>query len=256
MYGARFEVRHFEELDSTNRYLIDEARAGAPEGLVAVADHQTAGRGRLGRRWEAPAGANLLVSVLLRPTQPIEELHLCTLSMALAARSACAAATGIEPTLKWPNDLMVGERKLAGILAEAIPDGEHGRAVVVGIGLNLAWPPPDTEPGDVAVPDELAHATSLWRESGTRVEPGDLLGLLLDDLDRRLEDLARPDGRRRLASEYRSVCTTLGRPVTVSLGHETVTGIVSDITIEGHLLVDVGACIRTITAGDVVHLRT
>src|ERR1700686_1291505 len=81
---AMYEVRRFAELDSTNRYLLDEARAGAAEGLVAMADHQTAGRGRLGRRWEAPPGANLLVSVLLRPTLPTEELHLCTVAMALA----------------------------------------------------------------------------------------------------------------------------------------------------------------------------
>jgi BirA family biotin operon repressor/biotin-[acetyl-CoA-carboxylase] ligase len=170
MYGTRFEVRRFEELDSTNRYLLDQARAGAPEGLVAVADHQTAGRGRLGRRWEAPAGAGLLVSVLLRPSLPIEELHLCTVAVALAARSACTEAAGVEPGLKWPNDLIVGERKVAGILAEA-----REGAVVVGIGVNVAWPPPDTEPTEVAVPGDLAQATSLWRESGTRIDPGRLL---------------------------------------------------------------------------------
>jgi BirA family biotin operon repressor/biotin-[acetyl-CoA-carboxylase] ligase len=258
MSGARFaEVRRFGELDSTNRYLLDEARAGAPEGLVAMADHQTAGRGRLGRRWEAPPGANLLVSVLLRPRLKVEELHLCTVAMALAARSVAATVTDVDAVLKWPNDVLVGEKKLAGILAEAIPG-----AVVVGIGLNVAWPPPDGEPGADAVPVELAQATSLWRESlrrglGSRPEPGDVLGLLLGELDGRLDELASADGRRRLASEYRRVCTTLGRDVTVSLpGDETVTGSVLDITPEGHLLIDVGACIRTITAGDVVHLRT
>jgi BirA family biotin operon repressor/biotin-[acetyl-CoA-carboxylase] ligase len=262
--GTRFgEIRRFAELDSTNRYLVDEARAGGAEGLVVMADHQTAGRGRLGRRWEAPAGANLLVSVLLRPALAIEELHLCTAAMALAARTACGQMTAVEATLKWPNDLLVGEKKLAGILAESVPNppgpadgGRSGRrAVVVGLGLNVGWPAPEGEPGAVAPPDDLGPATSLWRESGRRVEPHDLLTVLLADLDHRLDELASAEGRRRLVSEYRSRCSTLGRDVMVSLPGEKISGSVVDITVEGHLLVDVGACIRTITAGDVIHLR-
>ncbi len=258
MTGTRFtEVRRFAELDSTNRYALDEARAGAPEGLVVMADHQTAGRGRLGRRWEAPAGANLLVSVLLRPTLAPERLQLCTLAMALAARSACAGATGFEPEIKWPNDLMAAERKLAGILAEVVADGPAGpdRAVVVGIGVNVGWPPPDTEQAAFAAPEGLGNATSLWRESGKRVGPRELLDLLLADLDDRLGDLAAGGGDKRLMADYRRACTTLGRDVTVSLPGETVTGSVLDVTDEGHLLVDLGLSIRTITAGDVVHVR-
>ncbi len=156
--------------DSTNRYLLDEARAGAAGGLVVVADHQTAGRGRLGRRWEAPAGANLLVSVLLRPSLPIEELHLCTVAMALATRAACSAVTAgaVVPVLKWPNDVMVGERKLAGILAETIPGDGGSRAVVVGMGLNVAWPPPETGPGSLRPPrgPRSGHLV-VARESGS-----------------------------------------------------------------------------------------
>jgi BirA family biotin operon repressor/biotin-[acetyl-CoA-carboxylase] ligase len=270
---ARFsEIRRFGELDSTNRYLLDEARAGAPEGLVVVADHQTAGRGRLGRRWEAPAGANLLVSVLLRPTLPVEELHLSTVAMALATRAACGVATAgaVVPVLKWPNDVMVGERKLAGILAETIPGdpggkrGESGRVVVVGLGLNVAWPPPDAprdspadgDPGPVELPEDLGPATSLWRESGIRMEPSRLLDLLLPELAHRLDELEDGQGRRRLAAEYREVCATLGRRVTVSLAEGPISGTVAEITAEGHLLLDLGACTRTITAGDVVHLRS
>lgn len=265
--GTRFtEIRRFGELDSTNRYLLDEARGGAGEGLVVTADHQTAGRGRLGRRWEAPAGSNLLVSVLLRPDLRVEELHLCTLSMALAARSACVEAAGVEAVLKWPNDLVVGERKLAGILAETTTGagrseapgaGSPPRAVVVGLGLNVGWPGPESDPGAVAVPEDLLdRATSLRRESGTRIEPSDLLGVVLGHLENRLDDLASAEGRGRLVAEYRRVCTTLGRDVMVSLAGEMVRGTVADISVEGHLLLDVGAGIRTVTAGDVVHLRT
>jgi BirA family biotin operon repressor/biotin-[acetyl-CoA-carboxylase] ligase len=274
MSGGRFaQVRRFAELDSTNRYLLDEARGGAAEGLVVMADHQTAGRGRLGRRWEAPAGTNLLASVLLRPTLALDQLHLATTALALAARQACRATVGLEPVLKWPNDLMVGERKLAGILAEAIPagpipaevidNGDGGpragavgtMAVVVGIGLNVAWPPPDSEPGGDPVPAGLAGATSLWRETGVRVAPDDVLAALLADLESRLDDLGDAVGRRRLAVDYRQVCTTLGRRVRVDLEGATLTGAVVDITTDGHLLLDVGTCIKTVTAGDVVHLR-
>src|SRR4051812_27340870 len=109
--------------------------AGAPEGLAAVADHQTAGRGRLGRAWVAPPGASLLLSVLFRPDLAPERLHLTTAAVALAAAEACEAVAGVLPVLKWPNDLLVGDRKLAGVLAESrLP------AVVVGIGLNVNWP--------------------------------------------------------------------------------------------------------------------
>ncbi|MCZ7534797.1 MAG: biotin--[acetyl-CoA-carboxylase] ligase [Acidimicrobiia bacterium] len=134
--GTRFaEVRWFAEIDSTNRYLLDEAAASAPEGLVAVADVQTAGRGRLGRRWEAPSGASLLASALLRPDLPAERLHLVTVAAGVAAARAVADLAGIRAGLKWPNDLVIGGRKLAGLLAET----PGGRALVVGMGLNVKW---------------------------------------------------------------------------------------------------------------------
>jgi BirA family transcriptional regulator, biotin operon repressor / biotin---[acetyl-CoA-carboxylase] ligase len=245
-------VRRFAEIDSTNRYLLDEARAGAPEGAVAVADYQSAGRGRLGRRWEAPPGSNLLMSVLLRPTLTVDELHLCTVAVALAAAAACERGAGVVPGLKWPNDLMVGERKLGGILAEALPAGPGPPAVVVGLGLNVGWPPSGPDAGEEGL---LVAATSIRRQSATGLEPLDLLGLVLEELEGRLTDLAEPVGRRRLASEYRRRCDTVGKAVRVSLPGEDFTGTATDITVEGHLIVDVGACLRTVAAGDVVHLR-
>ncbi len=268
--GTRFgPVRHFAEIDSTNRYLLDEGRAGAPEGMVAVADYQHAGRGRLGRRWEAPPGSNLLASVLLRPALAIDELHVCTVAVALAAAVACERGAGVVPDLKWPNDLMVGGRKLGGVLAEALPGRDHGATVVVGLGLNVRWPPPDgADAADAAdAADELEGdderrallwgATSIGREVTSRTvpEPLALLGLILEELERRLADIADAAGRRRLTTEYRRRCTTVGRAVQVSLPDEVFTGTAADITPEGHLMVDVGMCLRTVAAGDVVHLR-
>ena len=272
--GTRFAVVHrFDEVDSTNRVLVDEAGAGAPEGTVAVAAFQHAGRGRLGRRWEAPPGSNLLVSVLLRPGLDLDELHLCTVAVALAAADACAAVAGLEPELKWPNDLMVGERKLAGILAEIVPagpgagagPGRSATAVVVGLGLNVQWPPPDAAPLPDASPppdagrpggDLLDVATSLGRETGSTVDATAVLDAVLVALEPRLVDLGSADGRRRLAGDYRRRCATLGRTVRVTGHDESFTGVATDITVAGHLMVDVGTCLRTVTAGDVVHLRT
>jgi BirA family biotin operon repressor/biotin-[acetyl-CoA-carboxylase] ligase len=254
--GTRFsEIRWLAETDSTNRDAADAARDGAAEGLVVVAGHQRAGRGRLGRRWEAPAGRNLLVSVLLRPTMPADQRHLTSAVVALAAAEACRSVAGVDAAIKWPNDLVVGARKLAGVLAEAV-GSEPDPAVVVGIGVNCGWPAPDGADGEPPVPDELrGTATSLWRESDRRPEPVDVLHALLADLDPRVADLGEPAGRLRQASAFRHACATLGADVRVELDGETVIGRALDVTAEGHLIVDVGACMRTIVAGDVVHLR-
>src|SRR4051794_7575214 len=135
------DVRRFATIDSTNRYLLECAADGEPEGVVAVADEQTAGRGRLDRSWIAPPGAALLVSGLLRPRLPVERLHLVTLAAALAAIDSVTVLSGAEARLKWPNDVVVDDRKLAGILAES--DGAG--AIVVGMGLNVRgdWFPPE-----------------------------------------------------------------------------------------------------------------
>jgi BirA family biotin operon repressor/biotin-[acetyl-CoA-carboxylase] ligase len=202
--------------------------------VVAVAEHQTAGRGRLGRTWEAPAGASLLLSILLRPQLEPGRLHLVTAAVALAAADACEQVAGVRPDLKWPNDLLVDDRKLAGVLAEAdLP------SVVVGIGINVNWGDTDVPYGGVA----------LDQASGRAVDRDAVLQGLLTALEPRLADWDA------LGSEYRRRCATVGRLVRVELTDETFTGTVADVTDEGHLLVDVGMCIRTVTAGDVVHLR-
>jgi BirA family transcriptional regulator, biotin operon repressor / biotin---[acetyl-CoA-carboxylase] ligase len=198
--------------------------------VVAVADHQTAGRGRLGRAWEAPAGASLLASLLLRPDLPPERRHLVTTTVALAGAAAIAEA---HPDLKWPNDLLVGERKVAGVLAEV-----DGGAVVVGIGINLNWEG-DPPAGGIAVNQVVGHL----------VDRDAVLDALLREVDERY---GRWDA---VASEYRRRCSTINRHVRVELIDETFTGTAADVNDDGHLLVDVGTCLRTVTAADVVHLR-
>lgn len=259
------DVRWFGEIDSTNRYLLDEARAGAPEGLVAVADHQTAGRGRLGRSWVAPAASSLLVSILLRPSLAAGQLHLVNVSVGLAAADACGSVAKVEPGLKWPNDLLVDGRKLAGVLAEAVLPGPRaiggpgpggpgpgggpgGPAVVVGAGINVNWPD--------ELPEKLVGAAvSLNHLAGRPVDRARLLVALLRSLEERLTVLAEPGGPRALMSEYRRRCATIGSAVRVDLADESFTGVATDLSDEGHLLVNTDACLRTVSAGDVVHLR-
>jgi BirA family biotin operon repressor/biotin-[acetyl-CoA-carboxylase] ligase len=231
------EVRRLEEVDSTNRYLLDEARAGAAAGLVVVADHQLAGRGRLGRVWSAPRGGSLLVSVLLRPGLPPERRHLVVVAAAVAMLEAVRATAGVDAGIKWPNDLLVGDRKLAGILAESAGD-----AVVVGIGVNVAWG---------QVPEELVGiATALDLEGGRPVARDVLLEGFLARYAARLRDL--PAAR----AAYREHLVTLGRRVRVEQAGGTLVGVAVDLDEAGRLVVADDAGDRTtVAAGDVLHLR-
>jgi BirA family biotin operon repressor/biotin-[acetyl-CoA-carboxylase] ligase len=246
MWAGTWEIRRFEEVDSTNTYVRDQARRGAPEGLVAVAEHQTAGRGRLDRRWESPPGANLLVSVLLRPDFEAADLHLCTGAVALAAADACRELAGVEPVLKWPNDLLLGEAKLAGVLAEAEFAGSRLDAVVVGIGINVAWPGP-AEAGGICLDEAGGSAQPL--------DKAELLDRLLEGLAARRPLLDDPAGREELAGEVRRRCATLGQRVRVTLPTDELTGVASGIDDAGHLVVETSSGLRLVSAGDVVHLR-
>jgi len=277
------------EVESTNRHLVDLATAGlpdgseVPDGYAVVAERQSAGRGRLGRPWEMPAGAGVLCSILLRPDLPPGQLHLAAWAVALAAVQACEETAGVEVALKWPNDLVAGggssgqaepgpqaaavrDRKVGGILSEALgrrvgdaPDrwGSWCAGVVVGVGINVNWPPdwPPADTTDPVLASIAARATSLNRIAGHRVDRTELVSGLLAHTGTWNAMLAGLEGRQFLASEYRRHCATIGREVRVELADETVTGKALDVDDAGCLLVGTGVCVRTIAAGDVVHLR-
>lgn len=244
--ATRFsEVRWFEDIGSTNDWVMDQARNGAREGLVAVADHQSEGRGRRDRRWVAPPGSSLLFSVLLRPELGPSQLHLTSAAVALSASAACLEVSGVEPELKWPNDLLVADRKVAGILSESLlgSDGADP-AVVVGTGINVNWPP--------VLPADLAHlATALNREAGREIDRAEVLVAILENLDDYLDDWAA------VSHDYRTRCATVGRDVRVDLGERgTLEGTATGLTDEGLLEVeDRRGKLHTISVGDVVHLR-
>ena len=236
-------VRRFASLDSTNRWLLDEARKGAPAGLVAVADHQLSGRGRRGRAWEAPVGSSLLVSLLLRPRVAPDRLQTVTMAVALALADALGATCDIDARLKWPNDLVVGERKIAGLLAEAELAGDKVLALVVGVGCNLAQA---TFPGDLA-----STATSCAIESGRAPERDALLDDFLDRVDQRL---AEPFAA--VVVDYRARLATLGRDVRVELDRRVVIGRAGDVDDCGRLVVTpTSGPAVAVAVGDVVHLR-
>ncbi len=244
--ASGFEVHRLAETDSTNDWALGAARDGAPDRTVVVADFQRRGRGRLDRRWEAPAGSALLCSVLLRAELDVGDRHLCAIAVGLAALEACAASAGLDAGLKWPNDLVVADRKLGGILAETDGhvDDDGTTAVVVGLGLNLSWPGPPE-----------ANGTSLEVASGRTVTCDQLLGAYLDALDVRDGDLRTPQGRSSLVGEYRGSLVTLGRRVRVQLHDTHVVGVADDVDDHGHLVIVTEQGTRAFATGDVVHLR-
>jgi len=237
LIGTRFrDIRWFTCIDSTNRYLLSERPA--VEGVVAVADEQTAGRGRHGRTWTARPGAALLVSVLLRPQLSSERAHLVTLAAAVAASDALQTVAGLDARVKWPNDIVVHDRKIAGILAEANRAG----TVVVGMGMNVRV---DAFPPELA---DLATAVDLMADRP--VDRPDLLVAWLRAFDLQL------DRTNSVVDAAAARSATLGRRVRAELARTQVCGTASRLTDEGFLVIltDDGAE-HILTAGDVIHLR-
>jgi BirA family biotin operon repressor/biotin-[acetyl-CoA-carboxylase] ligase len=234
---------------STNADVGVRARAGEPEGLVLVAEHQTAGRGRLDRGWETPARAALTFSVLLRPSGvPDRRWPWLPLLTGLAVVEGIAAAGGPACGLKWPNDVQHEGRKIAGILVERL-ETSRGPAAVVGVGLNVS-----TRPDELPV----ATATSLAVAGAGDIDRTSLLLSLLAALGRRYDAWTRSAGDPALGvlAEYRRHCVTIGQPVRVHLpSGEVIEGTAVAVDRDGALVVGSGARRVTVNAGDVVHVR-
>ncbi|WP_419926506.1 biotin--[acetyl-CoA-carboxylase] ligase [Candidatus Poriferisocius sp.] len=233
------------ETGSTNADLLAAARIGAEPGKVLVADYQRSGRGRRGRTWDASPESGLLFSVLTRPRLAVESSHLATTALALAAVEACRAQAGVRPGLKWPNDLVVGDRKLAGVLAESIMAGGRLEAVVVGMGLNVRTG---------AAPSEAAETSvALEDVCGEVIDRRELLAEILTGFAYWMERIEVATGQAALMAAARRESATLGCRVSVELGDGTVLeGLAEDLDERGALLLEGG--IRVVV-GDVVRLR-
>lgn len=238
-------VLWYDRIGSTNAEVARRAAGGAEAGLLVLADEQTAGRGRQGRRWSAPPGTSLMGSLLLRTDRAPAQLALLPLLTGLALAEACEPlVSGAELSLKWPNDLLADGRKCAGILVEVPAAG----VVVVGIGVNVDW-------RGVERPRQLGGATSLSEVGRGRVDRWRLLPALVERLDRRYTRWC--EDPTDLLPAYRERCATLGCEVRVAQADgSTLVGTATAVSDDGALVVRAADGVTAhLRAGDVQHLR-
>ena len=228
------------ETSSTNDVAREQARKGVRSGFVVAASRQTAGRGRLGRNWESPPDRGLYVSILLRPDFSMTETSMLTILGSVATVDAVEAVCGVRPQIKWPNDLLMGGRKLAGLLIETEPKGARLAFAVIGIGINVRH-----EAGDFS-PEVRKLATSLYLATGQLHRRADVLVALLQAMERRL---TRPFDEAREAWSASSL--TLGQQVTLTTARGRKHGQAMGLDESGALLLrsDSGE-VETVTAGD------
>jgi BirA family biotin operon repressor/biotin-[acetyl-CoA-carboxylase] ligase len=236
-----------DAVPSTNALAIERAQAGAADGFVVVAEHQTGGRGRLDRTWETPRGSALTFSMVLRPSVPTRSWPWLPLLTGYAVDKALKAQ-GYDAGVKWPNDVLIGDKKVAGILVERIETSD-GPAAVIGVGLNVGM-----REDELPVPT----ATSLAVASGDEPDRNDVLVSVLSTL-REAYDAWQAGGDAtglRLAESYAAACLTVGQDVRVDLPDGTaLTGRATGIDPGGRLVVDGPDGTSYVAAGDVVHVR-
>ncbi|MBI4236106.1 MAG: biotin--[acetyl-CoA-carboxylase] ligase [Chloroflexi bacterium] len=222
------EYVHLPLTDSTQNVAAEAAHRGAPEGLVVLAEEQSAGRGRFQRRWVSPPGASLSVSILLRPPEAILP-HIVMVGGLAAARAIAAIAPDLSPTLKWPNDVQLNGRKVCGILVETAHSPAGGLLyTILGLGMNVNWDPSQ-------VPEIAATATSLLRERGRPASRRALLQCLLEETEGLYEEAKRDRGA--VYAAWRSRLVTLGHRVRVRGGDLSAEGIAEDVDPSGALLI-------------------
>jgi BirA family transcriptional regulator, biotin operon repressor / biotin---[acetyl-CoA-carboxylase] ligase len=249
MTFLKLKILRYESLPSTNTELARLASEGAAEGVSIVAEEQTAGRGRLQRAWSSPRGAGLYFSILLRPPIPQNHWPLITFMAALAVGDALQEAGGVHTDIKWPNDLLSGERKICGILAEAI-ETPTGRAVILGIGINLT---------QNAYPADLVNmATSVSEATGLQPDREHILAALAPALSRWYSLLNEPGGNERIVAAWSSRSSyATGRVVQVSNGDEIWQGTTCGVERDGALRLDTqNGEIKLVRAGDVYSVRS
>ncbi len=245
------DLHYLKETDSTNRQAYALGEAGAGEGVVVIADRQTAGKGRMGRIWVSPPAVNLYLSVLLRPPLPPHAAPQLTFVSTVAVSRAIAAVSGLQPIHKWPNDVLVDGCKVAGLLNEMSAEVDRIRFVVLGIGVNLNMTA-DQFPADLRMP-----ATSLRLAGGVAVSRAAFARELLQQLDKLYADYLN-FGLAPILAEWESRCDLIGRQVEVDeAGSGLVRGRVSGIDRDGALLLELadGSTAR-ILAGDVKVVAT
>lgn len=223
------DIRVFEQTTSTNDVVEKLSRDGVKEGVVVFAESQTKGRGRLGRKWISPAHKGLWFSILLRPELRPQETTQLTVASATALCRAIQSETGLHPEIKWPNDILVGGKKVAGVLTELSAELDRVRHVILGIGVNV-----NLGAGELPV-DLRKQATSLKIEAGRAFSRADLATAILRELDSDYERICT--GKfAELADEWEARCQTIGRHVTIQIGSRHVQGRAESLGESGELL--------------------
>lgn len=244
----KFTILTFDSLDSTNTEALKQAGQSAPEGLCVVARRQTAGRGRHGRVWISDGNAGLYFSLILRPTLENEFLPLITLMSAVAVCDVLIELYDLRPDIKWANDILIGEKKISGILAE-MAETKTSLAIVVGIGINIK--------SNNFPPELKDSATSVEAETGRAANVEKLLEKLTEKLAKHYQTLQSDGGAAAMRREWARRSTYFeGKRVTVKLSNESFAGTTRGIEENGALRVETdGGELKIVTAGDVERLR-
>ncbi len=269
------KVIRLESVDSTNRFLVDLVRQGAEEGTVCVSEYQSEGRGRNSRHWESPHSGGLLCSVLFRPPLDLSRIYILPILTLLSILDSMRQEVQIKAALKWPNDVVYEGRKLGGMLSEIIEtSGDQGAkrvALVVGFGINCAWPEEFSisgidksqgTAGNAILPITLAEIT------GKKIDKDSLLNQILSNIQDRYgsfqesvagrENCGLPEWEAAVApimAEYRLHCETIGKEVLVQFHDRVLSGYGEDVTLEGRLVVSSGGESVIVDVGDIIHLR-
>ena len=241
--------RFLEEVGSTNTEALAWAEDGAPHGALVVTDHQTAGRGRWSRSWVSARGALLQFSLVLRPKLQPDEFGLLTTALGVACAEAIEVVSGVSPTIKWPNDVRIRGKKVAGILVESHLAGGDIEAAIAGLGINVGW-------REDEIPVEMREtATSLATEGPGRVASrADLLGAILRALEPYLDRL--PNGREQLLAGAVDRSDVLGSEVTVRFSDgRQLRGRAEALSDQGGLVVRQPQGTTVVTVGEVEQLR-
>jgi BirA family biotin operon repressor/biotin-[acetyl-CoA-carboxylase] ligase len=241
------KIRFLSEVASTNTLAMEMAADGTPEGTVVIAETQTGGKGRLGRKWISPKG-NLYLSVVLRPDIPIHKAPLITLTGAVAVASAIRTTCGLEAGIKWPNDILISGKKVSGLLTEMSAEQDRIRHVVLGIGVDV-----NMEMGELP-PEVRSLTTTLAEEAGAKINRTRLLQQVLRDLERWYQKFL--DNDADVLEEWKMLNTTVGNRITVSGAGEALDGLAQGVDRDGRLVVRLDdGTIRTVAAGDVTIVK-
>lgn len=224
------KVKVLESTVSTQEEARRLAEEGAAEGTIVIAEEQTGGKGRMGRKWFSPKGKGVWMSLVLRPKQPMHYMPQLTLMTGVAVCRAVRRVSGVMAGLKWPNDLLAGGRKISGILLESAVEDEHVRYCIAGIGISVNLERED-------YPEELTGvATSLKIESGEPVDRTALIAAVLEEFEK-LYALYQQEGFGPIATLWEALSVTLGKPVTVNTANGAVQGVAEKLDPSGALLV-------------------